>query len=247
MAGIQDILTEIELHSVEGIRHCFASGISPNDIHNNEPLIYELTSEYTRSPRFKDCVKTFIEHGLTFEDKPLLAVLSDDAEALNKMLAKEPGIVHRRYSMRCAYTSLHEVTLLHICAEFNHVDCASVLVDHGADINARAGVDEFGYGGQTTIFHTVNQNNNQSAGMMHFLLSKSADCAITIRGLIWGKGYEWETFIPAVNPISYAIMGLLPQMHRSEKTISETVTLLMRHEFGIDYKPGNFPNKYLKK
>jgi len=41
--------------------------------------------------------------------------------------------------------------------------------------------------------------------MLDFLLTKSADLLITVKGLVWGRGYEWETLIPAVNPISYAM------------------------------------------
>ena len=82
--------------------------------------------------------------------------------------------------------------------------------------------------------------------MMHFLLENGAELNITVKGLIWGKGYEWETFIPAVNPISYAMMGFLPQMHRRETTVAETVALLIKYAYGIDYKPGNVPNAYLK-
>jgi len=81
--------------------------------------------------------------------------------------------------------------------------------------------------------------------MLHFLLDNAADLAITVKGLIWGKGYEWETFIPAVNPVSYAMMGLLPMMHRKQVTVAETVSLLIKHAYGIDYTPGNVPNAYL--
>lgn len=245
MDRLAEIVYQIELHSVEGIRKCFATGINPNVKYNGEPLIYELTSEYTRSSRFKDCVKAFVDYGLEFEDKPLLAVLLNDSTALTLHLKENPAAVSKKYSLRCAYTPLYEVTLLHICAEFNHVICAEVLVSYGADINAAAGVDEHGFGGQTPIFHTVNQNSNQSKDMLHFLLSKDAAIRITVPGLIWGKGYEWETLIPAVNPISYAMMGLLPQMHRDEKTIADTLSLLLKHEFGIDYQAVNVPNKYL--
>ena len=136
--------------------------------------------------------------------------------------------------------------MLHICAEFNHVSCAEVLVKFGADINAKAGVDEYGFGGQTPIFHTVNQNSNQSADMLNFLLARSPDLAITVPGLIWGKDYEWETLIPAVNPISYAMMGLLPQMHRNEKATSKTVSVLLKAAYGIDYDEKNIPNAYLR-
>lgn len=245
MARINDIITPIERHSVQEIKKCFTGGVSPNALYNNEPLFYELISEYTRSEKFKDCVKAFINAGLEFDDKALLAVLADDCIKLQEILKQNPETILKKYSLRCAYTPLYKVTLLHICAEFDHVSCAKELVENGADINAVAGIDENGFGGQTPIFHTVNQNNNQSSGMLNYLLSLGADLHITINGLIWGKGYEWETLIPSVNPVSYAMMGLLPQMHRDEKTISETITLLLKQSYGIEYKQQNIPNKYL--
>jgi hypothetical protein len=247
MDYLRELVIQIELHSVEGIKKCFSHGISPNDLYKGQPLIYELTSEYTRTERFKDCVKAFVEHGMTFEDKILLSVLADDAITLDQQLTKDPKAVSKKYTLRCAYTPLYEAPLLHICAEFNHAACAETLVKHGADINAMAGVDQDGFGGQTAIFHTVNQNSNNSSEMMNFLLSHSADLKITVPGLIWGAGYEWETFIPSVNPVSYAMMGLLPQMHRNEGTISKVVTTLLKHVYGIDYTPQNVPCAYLRK
>jgi hypothetical protein len=241
------IITQIELHSIEGIKKCFKEGVSPNDLFRDEPLVYELTSEYTRSPRFKVCVKAFVDAGLEFEDKALLSVLLDDTKALKQELAANPSIVSKSYSLRCAYTPIFKATLLHICAEFNHVACATVLIENGADINDKAGVDEHGFGGQTPIFHTVNQNNNQSAQMLDFCLENDADLRITVPGIIWGKGYTWETFIPSVNPISYAMMGLLPQMHRDETITLANVARLLQRAYGIDYKPENVPNAYLKK
>jgi hypothetical protein len=247
MNYLEKLIEDIETHSVEGIRECFSNGISPNDYFRNEPLIYELTSEYGRTPALKDCVKAFIDYGLIFEDKILLAVLSDDAPSLDVMLNNNTAAVTKKYTLRCAYTPLNEVTLLHICAEFNHTSCAKVLAKYGADINAKAGVDENGFGGQTPIFHTVSQNSNNSADMLNYLLSKNADLQVTVPGIIWGKGYEWETLVPAVNPISYAMMGLLPQMHRNEITISKVVTVLLKVAYGIDYTPENVPCAYLKK
>lgn len=246
MDYFQKIVGDIETHSVEGIEECFENGVDPNDFFRGEPLIYELTSEYGRTPRFKECVKAFADHGLKFDNKILLAVLLDDAIWLDAQLKNNPQAVHQKYSLRCAYTPLLQATLLHICAEFNHLSCAEVLVKFGADINAKAGTDENGFGGQTPIFHTVNQNSNNSIEMFDYLLSKSADLKLTVAGLIWGKGYEWETLIPSVNPISYAMMGLLPQMHRNEITISKIVSLLLKAAYGIDYVSGNVPCAYLR-
>jgi hypothetical protein len=246
MDHLWQIVGQIELHAVEGIRECFKNGVHPNDEFRGEPLIYELTSEYTRSSRFKDCVKAFVDYGLLFPDPALLAVLQDDAASLDHLLNIDPGLLENEYTLRCAYTPLYRVTLLHISAEFNHVNCAATLVRHGADVNALAGLDEFGFGGQTPVFHTVNQNSNQSFEMLNFLLQHSADLKHTVAGLIWGKGYEWETLIAAVNPVSYAMMGLLPQMHRNERTISTIVTTLLKYSYDIDYTPGNVPCAYLQ-
>jgi ankyrin repeat protein len=247
MADLNDIIVLIELHSTDGIRKCFSEGLDPNMEFRNVPLIYELISEYTRSPLFKDCVKAFVDYGLKMDDKILLAVLTDDHKTLRDLLENNPGAISEKYSLRSAYTPLEVVTLLHICAEFNHRSCAEVLIQYGADVNAKAGTDQMGFGGQTPIFHTVNQNGNQSADMLDLLLSQSADLKTVVKGIIWGKGYEWETFIPSVNAISYAMMGLLPQMHRNEVTIHKTVSVLMKHAYGIDYFPENVPCKYLNK
>lgn len=243
----EKIITDIELHDVEGIRQCFSNGVSPNDLYNNAPLIYELVGEYTRTPRFKDCVQAFVDHGLQLEDKLLLSVFLDDAPSLKALLAADPGLVSKTYTLPCAYTPLFEVNLLHICAEFNHTSTAEILVRYGADIDVRAGVDEHGFGGQTPIFHTVNQNSNRSIDMLNFLLSKGSNLMHHVKGLIWGYGYPWETLIPAVTPVSYAMMGLLPQMHRDESTITNLVSLLLKVAYGIEYEPRNVPNAYLKK
>lgn len=198
-----------------------------------------------RSSDFKNCVKAFVDYGLNFDDKLLLSVLLDDAKSLEDQLEIFPGGIHRPYTLGCAFTPLYRITLLHICAEINHVSCAEILIKRGADINAKAGVDENGFGGQTPIFHTVNQILNHSIEMLDYLLSQSVDLEITVNGLIWGKGYQWETLIPAVNPISYAMMGLLPQMHRNEIAISKNVSLLLKAAYGIEYVASNVPNKYL--
>ncbi len=241
----KNISNQIELHSVQGIRDCFENGLSPNALIDGRPLFDLLISMYTRSPRFKECVRVFIEYGFDFENKVLLAVLADNPIDLEKLIADNPKILDEQITLNCAYTPLKSVSLLHVCSEFNHLKCAQTLVKHGLNVNSAAGTDRYGFGGQTPIFHTVNQNNNTSSEMMDYLLSKNADLGYTVKGMIWGETFPWETFIPSVNPISYSMMGLLPQMHRDEKTIFDTISKLMRNQYGIDYLPPNIPNKYL--
>ena len=247
MPDFAQIIYAIEIHSVEGIRAYFADGGSPNEVHNGVPLFTSMVEMYARGERFKHCIQAFIDAGLEFADKALLAVLAHDAEALHLELGRQPDSAFKTYSQfNNTYTPLTGGTLMHFCAEYNSVACAEVLLKYGADVNAKAAFDEHGFGGHTPIFHTVNQNGNASIDMLHFLLRNKADTLHTVKGLIWGKGYEWETFIPAVNPISYAMMGSLPQMHRKEQTVAEVIGLLMKHTFGIDYTPNNVPNAYLR-
>lgn len=245
MDHLEKIRIDFELHSVEGIRECFQNGVSPNEILNGKPLIYELISMYTRGPLFKSCIQAFVDFGLEFQDKILLSVLLDNAILLDSQLPSNKTAVTKKYSLDCAFTPIFEATLLHICAEYNHLKCAEILVKHGADINSKAGMDENGFGGQSPIFHTVNQHANNSLDVLKYLISKNADLNTTVTGLIWGKGLEWETFIPSVNPISYAMMGLLRQFQRTEKQIYEVVSLLLKAKYNIDYFPENVPNKYL--
>jgi hypothetical protein len=248
MPNYKQLVYAIEMHSVEGIKQYFEEGGDPNVKGSDDnPAFTLLVEMYSRSPKFFDCVKAFIEYGLVFKDKPLLAVLANDAVALEKMLSNDPTIVGvTRPLFNNTFTPLTGGTLLHVCAEYNSLACAKILVKYGADVNAKAVFDEFGFGGHTPIFHTVNQIGNNSADMLHFLLEQGTDLTITVKGLVWGKGYDWETFIPAVNPVSYAMMGFLPQMHRDEVTVSRIVSLLMKHAYGINYIPPNVPCKYLK-
>jgi hypothetical protein len=245
MDNLKRIITEFELHSTGGIKEYFEKGVSPNEKINGRPLIYELINMYTRGPLFKECVKAFVDYGLEFNDKPLLAVLSDDATTLDKLLKEDNSALEKKYSLDAAFTPLYEASLLHICAEYNHLACAKILVTHGMDVNSKAGLDENQFGGQTPIFHTVNQHANASWDVLEFLIAQNADLEITVKGLVWGKGYDWETFIPSINPVSYAMMGLLRQFQRTEKQIYEVVSLLLKAKYGIDYLPGNVLNKYL--
>ncbi len=238
----------MEVHDARELRGYFENGGDPNERFSDGMPIFTLMVEmYTRTPRFKDCVQAFIDHGLQFEPTELLSVFVDDADALEMQIKSDELLVNKTYALfNNTYTSLKGATLLHFCAEYNSVNCAGVLLNHGADINARAAVDEHGFGGHSPIFHTVNQNLDNSKEMLQLLLDRGADLSLAVKGLIWAKGYEWETFIPAVNPISYAMMGLLPQMHRKPETVAKTISLLLKHAYGLDYVLPNVPNAYLK-
>ena len=193
MDYLEKIIIDFELHSVDGIRECFKNGVNPNDRVKGKPLINELINMYSRGPLFKECIRAFVDNGLEFDDKILLSVLLDDSSSLDLLLSDNTEALARKYSFDCTFTPLYEASLLHICAEYNHLSCAKILVKHGADINAKAGYDENGFGGHTPVFHTVNQHANKCIDMLNYLVTQKADLSLTVKGLIWGKGYEWET------------------------------------------------------
>lgn len=169
----------------------------------------------------------------------LEAVLLDDDIALRRT-----NLQHK-LSPLCAYTSCKGVSALHICAEFNSVRCARVLIEAGADVNARADVDFAGIGGQTPIFHTVNSNQNYCRPMMELLVDAGADLEIRLKGLVWGDTMPWETVLFDVTPVSYAQCGLYRQFHRREVDIYSNIAYLHRKLFGSEPAIRNVPNKYL--
>lgn len=246
MDKVQEAMNAMEVLDPIGLKNAFEGGVDPNMDWNGTSLGEQLVNMYLRGPGFKDCVRVMINHGWRVDDPALKAVLLDDDAMLAMEIAKDPAVIHRTYTFQSAFTPLLNASLLHLCAEYNLPRCAKVLLDAGADIDHRAGVDIHGFGGQTPIFHTVNQHNNACLPMMQLLIQHGADLHFTVAGLIWGKGYDWETFVPSVNPISYAMMGLLRQFQRTEEQIYHTVQLLMQAGYDIHYQPGNVPNKYLQ-
>ncbi len=186
MPDHNQMLYAIEVHSVESIKQYFSDGGSPNEIHNGVPLFTTMVEMYYyRSPQFKDCVRAFIDAGLEFEDQALLAVLAHDADRLATVIASDTSVISKTYTLyNNTYTSLTGGALLHFCAEYNSLACAKLLLQHGADVNAEAAYDEYGFGGHTPIFHTVNQNSNSSIDMLNFLLLNGADLQYTVKGLI---------------------------------------------------------------
>ena len=251
----QQLLYAFETHSVPEIQAALDAGVDPNgpiagnertpEIERNRTPMEWLTIMYTRSPRFPACMRTMIDAGGIFDDPVLEQVLLDDAASLTDAIELDRSCIERRFTLISAYTSLVDVTLLHIAAEYGNANAARVLIDHGADLEARAGTDAAGLNGHTPIFHTVNSNNDHCAPVMRQLLDAGARVDVFLPGITWGKGMEWETTFFDVTPIAYAQMGLLPQVHRNERDIYANIELLIKAS-GRPVPPlGNVPNRYV--
>ena len=80
---------------------------------------------------------------------------------------------------------------------------------------------------------------------MRLLVDHGADVELRLDGLYWGKGYPWETIFFDVTPISYAQMGLMPQVHRRQEDIYTNVEFLLKAAGRTCPPFENVPNKYL--
>ena len=97
--------------------------------------------------------------------------------------------------------TLEGATLLHVAAEYGSVDAARLLLERGADVNARATVDDAGVGGQTAIFHAATQFGDDGLAMARLLLARGADLAVRVK--LPGH-YERPGEVVECTPLGYA-------------------------------------------
>lgn len=248
MTALEDeFLAAIELHATDRLTALLDAGFDVAAPIRGKPATRWLTEMYPRSGRFPELLRALLRHGAPLDDPDLREVLLDDGPALDERLRREPELLGRRVSLACAFTPLSGVTLLHVAAEFQCGRAARVLLENGADPNAAASCDEDGLGGQTPIYHTVNSNGDRARPLRELLLASGARVDGTIAGLVWGRAFDWETTLFDLTPIAYAQCGNLPQMHRDELQVQETVESLLRAANRRVPSRRNVPNRYLRK
>lgn len=242
-----DFVGACELHATDRIATLLAGGFDANaPIRGLRPVQW-LTTMYTRSERFPACLRLLLDRGASLDDPVTAPVLLDDAPAVTALLRADPALRAHRTTMVSAFTPLVGASLLHVAAEFQCTRALAALLLAGVEVDARAATDEHGLGGHTALFHTVNSNADRAAPAMQMLLAAGASTDVRLAGLVWGRTFEWETVLFDLTPIAYAQCGLLPQMHRDQRQIRDTVQALLRAA-GRPLPPlGNVPNRYLAK
>lgn len=243
--AFDDLLVAFEIHSVERIRAILDAGFDATKSVNGKTPVAYLIEMYFRSDRFPECLRLLLERGATIDDPKIAPVLLNDPDALAAAARNDSSFLEHRTSLVSAFTPLVGATLLHIAAEYGHLAVAKQLLGLGADVDARAATDASGMNGHTPLFHTVNSNANRSAPLMKLLLAAGARPDIRLEGITWGKGFDWETTCFDVTPISYAQLGLLPQMQRAEQDCYENVNALLKASGRIVPPLENVPNRYL--
>jgi hypothetical protein len=244
-ASNADLVVAFDGHDVDAVSAALAAGADPSQPIDGKLATDWLLEQYTRSAALTECLRLIIDRGAEFRDPLIAPVVLNDPDAIRSAVAANPALLTHRTTLQSSFTSLCEATLLHVAAEFGHLDAARTLIELGADVNATAGIDPHGLGGHTPIFHTVNSHANRSAPLMRLLVDSGADCNKFVQGLTWGPGNSWETTFFDVTPISYCQFGLLPQMQRAELDIYDNI----RYLFSAAARPApplaNVPNRYL--
>ena len=106
--------------------------------------------------------------------------------------------------------------MLHVAAEFGIVEAANLLLDRGADVNARASVDDAGVGGQTAIFHAVTQFWDEGLPIAQLLVERGAD--LSVRAKLPGH-YERPDEVVECTPLAYALR-FQNESHSEGRTIA---------------------------
>jgi hypothetical protein len=156
-----------------------------------------LLQTYSRYPVGKhQCLELATERGIELPDTPVMAVHRGRIDLLEAHSRRDPGMIGRTFSIEEIYprelgcgpdysfglhgTPLAGTTLLHICVEFDEVEIARWLIEHGADVNARAEMDADGFGGHTALFGCVVNDSylcgrQRDAAFTRLLLDHGAD------------------------------------------------------------------------
>jgi len=233
-------LAAVETHDVEALRTLLDAGFPVAAPMRGKLPVQWLLEMYFRSARFPACVGLLLDRGARLDDAALRAVLLDDGEALRAALAADPAALQRPVDLVSAFTPLVRASLLHVAAEYGNLGAARALLDAGADVEARAG------DGHTPLFHTVSSLLDHGAPVMRALLAAGARTDTALPFLCWGRGFEWETTLFDVTPVSWCQAGLLPQVHRREADVWRNLgELLAAAGRAIPPLP-NVPNRYLQ-
>jgi hypothetical protein len=185
-----------------------------------------LICAYARSSQLPACIDLILEAGgKTKYDAPgVLDLLRGEIDRLAEHLDADPDLISRRFpELDCGQTGdrfllLRGATLLHVAAEYGHLEAARLLLDRGAQVDAKATVDENGVGGQTPIFHAATQFNDWGFPVAKLLMERGAD--LSIRAKLPGA-YERPGEVVECTPLGYAL--------RFPGGEGKTVTLLREH------------------
>ena len=186
------ILCSCENLNAECIEVLLERGADPNLVvpgANQKGTAADMVfNTYGRNRKLREtCFQIVMKHGGRLSgrvDPAALVVHMNQLGELDRMLSEAPDLVNRKMDHPTGRTAnrwlpMNGSTLLHVACEWPNDDAVKLLLDHGADPNATAAVDEQGFGGQTPLFHALSQYRCES--VVELLLQAGADCSKTAR------------------------------------------------------------------
>jgi hypothetical protein len=192
------VMGPCETLNPDGLAFLFELGAELADARGDELAPIALLLEtYCRGPESKHrCLELVADRGLALPHTPVMALHRGRIDLLEEHLRRDPQLQSRTFSHEEIYpselgcnadhslalhgTPLAGTTLLHICVDFDEIEIARWLIDHGADVNATAEIDADGFGGHTPLFGCVVSQSylcgrQQDAAFARLLLDHGAD------------------------------------------------------------------------
>jgi hypothetical protein len=192
------VMGPCETLNADGLALLFELGAEFADAQGDRLAPIALILEtYSRYPEGKHrCLELVAERGVNLPDTPAIAMHRGRIDLLEAHLRRDPKLLSRTFSHEEIYppelgchadpsfglhgTPLAGTTLLHMCVDFDEIEIARWLIEHGADVNARAEVDAEGFGGHTALFGCVVSQSylcgrQRDAAFTRLLLDHGAD------------------------------------------------------------------------
>jgi len=176
---------------------------------------------YSRSVQLGECIDILLEAGCASRRNmpSVMDLLRGRIDLLAKRLDEDPSLIGKRFpdldfgSTGARRLTLQGATLLHVAAEYGNLEAAQLLVERGADVNAKADIDTAGVGGQTPIFHAATQFFNWGMPVVEFLVQKGANLSLHAR--LPGHYERPEEFADGT-PLGYARLFPGEESHGTE-------------------------------
>ena len=203
------------------LRWLLEHGANP-DCRPVSALDYQIEA-YWRTPKLAECIEILVAAGAKtkYDEPAVLELLSRHYHRLAAMIDEDPSLISRRFpGLHFGQTGERRLllgggTLLHVAAEYCDPEAARLLLDRGADVNARGG------SGETPLFHAATQLADKGLETARVLIARGAD--LSVRATLPGHYERPEEFVDCT-ALEYAL--------RFPGGDSRTVELLRSYEPG---------------